>query len=121
MMTTCHGHGRCNGLEDGCRCFAGWAGLDCQERALSQMSCMNSLYTLKVEIKMPVGSDAVSYIVSVSLENGEGYIGQPVETSVNVIGPPSSLGCDGVPNSGKTNDVCGECDGDGLSCAGIYI
>ena len=31
----------------------------------------------------------------------------------------SCAGCDGVPNSGKTNDVCGLCDGDGLSCARI--
>ena len=27
-------------------------------------------------------------------------------------------GCDGVPNSGKTNDACNVCDGDGSTCAG---
>ena len=30
----------------------------------------------------------------------------------------SRVGCDGVPNSGKTNDECGVCDGDGSSCSG---
>jgi hypothetical protein len=30
----------------------------------------------------------------------------------------SCLGCDGVPNSGKTLDACGKCGGDNSSCAG---
>jgi len=30
----------------------------------------------------------------------------------------SGVGCDGVFNSGKTNDECGVCDGDGSSCSG---
>ena len=28
-------------------------------------------------------------------------------------------GCDGIPNSGKINDACGECDGDGSTCVAI--
>jgi hypothetical protein len=31
----------------------------------------------------------------------------------------SCLGCDGVPNSGKTIDSCGVCGGDGSSCTAI--
>ena len=31
---------------------------------------------------------------------------------------PLNIGCDGAVNSGKTNDVCGVCDGDGTSCDG---
>lgn len=27
-------------------------------------------------------------------------------------------GCDGVPNSGKTKDICNVCGGDGNSCKG---
>merc|ERR1712195_387386 len=32
--------------------------------------------------------------------------------------PPPPSGCDGVANSGKVDDACGVCDGDGKSCAG---
>jgi len=32
--------------------------------------------------------------------------------------PPPPSGCDGVANSGKVDDACGVCDGDGSSCDG---
>jgi hypothetical protein len=31
----------------------------------------------------------------------------------------SCMGCDGVPNSGKTRDSCGVCAGDGSTCTNI--
>merc|ERR1712166_433725 len=35
--------------------------------------------------------------------------------------PPPPSGCDGVANSGKVDDACGVCDGDGSSCANDII
>jgi hypothetical protein len=35
-----------------------------------------------------------------------------------VVNVSSCMGCDGVPNSGKTRDVCGVCGGDATSCLG---
>ena len=35
-----------------------------------------------------------------------------------VVNVSSCAGCDGVPNSGKTRDVCGVCGGDATSCLG---
>jgi hypothetical protein len=41
-----------------------------------------------------------------------------------INGECKSIGCDGILNSTKTNDKCGKCNGENLSCqiiSGLYL
>ena len=63
--------------------------MDC---SLPVMACESGLFAHRMKITLPAGPDAVLYSFSVTLENEDGDVGEPAETSVMVIGPPSSVG-----------------------------
>jgi hypothetical protein len=87
MMSTCHGHGRCSGSDGQCACYSGWGGDGCDKR----LSCETGMYDVVVSIPLPEGPEAVLYSVTVTVENGDGDQGHPVEADAYVIGPPSSV------------------------------
>lgn len=49
------------------------------------------MYDVVVSIPLPEGPEAVLYSVTVTVENGDGDQGHPVEADAYVIGPPSSV------------------------------
>jgi hypothetical protein len=57
----------------------------------TESSCKAGMHDAEVPITLPEGPEADRYSVTVTVENGDGDQGLPVEAGVYVIGPPSTV------------------------------
>lgn len=64
-----------------------------------------------------IGSGVCEIFGAYECNNAGGVQCSVADQQSNVDSCEGSKGCDGVPNSGLTEDACGVCGGDGQSCA----